>query len=71
MALKSSSLLHCTCGIVSDLGCFIFHLTDYNYRRPTLQGLKIRFKKRPVINGSYSKDKIEESNSIQQSKGLN
>lgn len=65
------NLLHCACGIVSDLGCSIFHLTDYNYRCPTLQGLKIRFKKRPVINGSYSKDKIEESNSIQQSKGSN
>lgn len=71
MALKLSSLLHYTCGIVSDLGCFIPHLTDYNYRHLTLQRLKIRFKKRPVINGSFSKDKIGESNSIQQSKGSN
>lgn len=71
MALMLLNLLHCTCGIVSDLGTFISHLTDHNYRHPTLQGLKIRFKKRPVINGSFSKDKIGESNSIQQLKGLN
>lgn len=71
MALISASLLPCTCGIVSDLGCFISYLTDCDYGYPTLQGLKIRFKKRPVINGSFSKDKIGESNSIQQLKGLN
>jgi len=71
MVLTSASLLPCTCGIVSDSGCYISYLTDCDYGDPTLQGLKIKLKKRPVINGSFSKDKIGELNSIQQLKSLN